>query len=478
MIIAGNYGYFRDELYYIVAGERLSFGYVDFPPVIALLAALMNVIAGDSLVSIHIIPALASAAIVFLAGKIASELGGRLKAQVLAAVAALFSASFAVGSIFSMDVMDMFWWTILAYLLIRIIKRDNKGPRLWLVFGIVVGIGLMTKLTIAFFLLSVLISLLIVKRSYLKSPWVWIAGAIALVILSPYIIWNALNGWPTVDFFIHHGGLNGGGPVSFLVNQILIAGFLGLPLAILGLYYFLRTKPGRPYALLGVAFIVLLVVFTFTNAKPYFIMGAYPFVFAAGAVLLERRRWVSRFYLIGILVVGILLIPLYSPALPPQTFVKYYGGLTGAANGASGQQNAGAFTQYLGDRFGWNTMTNTVAQVYDDLPPQEQSQACILTQNYGEASALTFLGKPLHLPPVISGHNNYYIWGPGSCSGQVLIIIGYYPSDFQGYFRNLTIAGNITCSYCMTSEDNLPVIVAIGPNVSVQGSWQSLKHFD
>jgi len=478
MIIAGNYGYFRDELYYIVAGERLSFGYVDFPPVIALLAALMNVIAGDSLVSIHIIPALAAAAIVFLAGKIAGELGGGLKAQVLAAVAAMFSAAFAVGSIFSMDVLDMLWWTVLAYLLIRIIKRDNKEPRLWLLFGVIASIGLLTKLTMAFFLLSVLISLLLVKRSYLKSPWVWMAFVIALVILSPYIVWNALNAWPTVDFFIHHGGLNGGGPLSFLANQILIAGFLGLPLAIIGLYFFFRAKLGRPYVVLGVAFIILLVVFTVTNAKPYFIMGAYPFAFAAGAVVLERRRWVSRFYLIGILIVGILLIPLYSPALPPQTFVKYYGGLTGAANGASAQQNAGAFPQYLGDRFGWNTMTATVAQVYDNLPPQEKSQACILTQNYGEVSALTFLGRSLNLPTVISGHNNYYLWGPGSCSGQVLIIIGYYPSDFQGFFRNITVAGNITCSYCMASEDDLPVIVAVGPTSSVHDSWAMLKHYN
>ena len=332
MLIAGNYGYFRDELYYIVAGQRLSFGYVDFPPMIALLAALMNVVAGDSLFAIHVIPAFAGAEIVFLAGKIASELGGGIKAQVLAAVAAMFSASFAVASIFSMDVLDMFWWTLLAYILVRIIKRDNREPRLWIVFGVVAGIGLMTKLTMAFFLVSVLIALLVVKRSYLKSPWVWVSAVIALVILSPYVAWNALNGWPTVDFFFHHGGLNGGGPISFLASQILIAGLLGLPLAILGMYYFLRSKQGRQYAVLGVAFVVLFIIFTVTNGKPYFFMGAYPFAFAGGAILLEKHRWIWLGYLTGIILVGALLAPVYAPVLPPQTFVKYYGGLTGAAN--------------------------------------------------------------------------------------------------------------------------------------------------
>jgi len=478
MAIAGNYGYFRDELYYIVAGQHLSFGYVDFPPMIALLAAIMNVLASDSLVSIHVIPAVAAAAIVFLAGKIASELGGGIKAQVLAAVAAMFSASFAVASIFSIDVLDMLWWTILAYLLVRIIKRESKEPKLWLIFGVVAGIGLMTKLTMAFFLISILVALLVVKRSYLKSPWVWISAAIALAILSPYVVWNALNGWPTVDFFFHHGGLNGGGPVSFLASQILIAGFLGLPLAILGLYYFFRSKSGRPYAVLGMSFVILLIVFTLTNGKPYFIMGAYPFVFAGGAVLLEKRRWIWPSYLTGIILVGALLAPVYAPVFPPKTFVTYYGGLTGAANGASAQQNAGAFPQYLGDRFGWDSMVATVAQVYNSLPTQEQAQACILTENYGEASALIFLGKSDNLPPVISGHNNYYLWGPGTCTGAVLIIIGYSPSQFQNSFRNITIAGNITCTYCMPSEDNLPVIVSTGLNASTQSVWPSLKHFN
>ncbi len=204
MLIAGNYGYFRDELYYIVAGEHLSFGYVDFPPIIAGLASIMRFIAGDSLVSIHVIPAIAGAAIVFLAGKIASEFGGGRRAQVLAAIAAMFSASFAVASIFSMDVLDMLWWTLLAYLLVRIIKLENREPKLWIMFGVVAGVGLMTKLTIAFFLLSLLIALALTsRRSYLRSKFVWIAAMIAFAILLPYILWNSQNGCrPSISSFI------------------------------------------------------------------------------------------------------------------------------------------------------------------------------------------------------------------------------------------------------------------------------------
>ncbi|HZW57901.1 MAG TPA: glycosyltransferase family 39 protein [Nitrososphaerales archaeon] len=481
MLIAGNYGYFRDELYYIVAGERLSFGYVDFPPMIALLAAAAKVLGGDSLYSIHVIPALAGSAIVFLGGRIARELGGSAKAQILASVAAMFSASFAVASIFSMDVLDMLWWTLLAFILIRITKREGESSaKLWIMFGVVAGIGLMTKLTIAFFLLSLLIGLaLSPKRSYLKTIWPWVAGAIALLIVSPYVAWNALNGWPTVDFFIHHGGLNGGGPLSFLGYQVLIAGILGLPLVVVGLVYFFRTASS--FSFFGIAFVVLLLTFTFANGKPYFLMGAYPFVFAGGAILLERvrRKLVWRTYVIGMILVGIVLAPLYAPVLPPQTFVQYYGGLSGVASGAGGQPtNVGAFPQYLGDRFGWDTMTRTVASVYYGLPAQERSEACILTLNYGEASALTFFGRQYGLPPVISGHNNYYIWGPSNCSGAVLIIVGYEVNDFQSDFRSISVGANITCTYCVPEENDIPVLVAIGLNSPAQSSWSTLKHYN
>lgn len=482
--IANNYGYFRDELYYIVAGHHLAFGYVDFPPVIAVLAAFLNVVAGDSLFSIHVVPALAGSAIVVLSSMMAKELGGGRRAQVLAAVAAMFSASFAVSSIFSMDVLDMLWWSVLSLLLIKIIKAENKDPRLWVIFGLFAGIGLMTKLTIAFFLVSLLIALVVsAKRSYLKSRWVLLGASLSLVILSPYILWNYLNNWATVDFFLHHGGLNGSGPFSFLGYQTLIAGVLGIPLVFLGLYYFFRTRSGLPYRVFGFAFLILVLVFTLTNAKPYFLMGAYPVIFAAGSIVVEgvsknRKRIIWPTYLTGLIIIGVALAPVYAPLLPPQTYVNYYGSLTGAANGASAQQNAGSFPQYLGDRFGWNTMTASVAQVYDSLNTSEKAQACIFTLNYGEASALTILGKVYGLPPVISGHNNYYIWGPGSCSGQVLILVGYTPNEVQSDFARVVVAGNITCTYCMTSEDNLPILVATSPNQTLQSAWPSLKHYN
>jgi 4-amino-4-deoxy-L-arabinose transferase-like glycosyltransferase len=256
MLVAGNYGYFRDELYYIVSGQHLQLGYVDFPGMIAYLAALMNVLAGDGLVAIHVIPALAGAALVFVSGMMARELGGKRWAQVLAAVATLVTAQLALASIFSMDILDALWWSVGSYILIRLTKREE--PRLWVLFGLVTGLGLMTKLTIVFFLLALIVALVLTDaRRNIRSRWFWTGAAVAFLFLLPYVAWNVMNGWPTVDFYIHHGGLNGSGPADFVVSQVVIANPAGLPLVIAGLYFLLRSPSGAPFRFLGVALVLL-----------------------------------------------------------------------------------------------------------------------------------------------------------------------------------------------------------------------------
>jgi hypothetical protein len=479
MVVAGNYGYFRDELYYIVSGQHLSPGYVDFPPMIALIAAMLYLLTHDSLVSIHVVPALAGSVLVFATGLLAREMGGGRRAQVLAALATLATAQLAFASIFSMDILDALWWTLIAYTMVRLIRHDK--PRLWIVIGILAGIGLMTKLTIFFFLIAIVVGLLASSRPVIRTRWFLLAVAIALALLSPYVLWNALNGWPTVDFFIHHGGLNGSGPLDFVATQLLIFNPVNLPLVIAGLYFFFR-KEGRPFRVFGWAFIFLFVLLALTNGKPYFMFAAYPMVLAGGAILLERasrsRRWIPPTYLAALVLSGLALAPLLMPILPPPIFATSYGGLTGAANSAAAQANGGPFPQYLGDRFGWDTMVSTISQIYNGLPAQQRSQACIFTSNYGEASALIFLGAGEGLPPVISGHNNYYLWGPGPCGGAVLLTVGVNSTQLSAFYGNVTQVGTITCKNCMSSEDDIPVYLCTSPLLSMQQIWPFTKHFD
>jgi len=480
MLVAANYGYFRDELYYIVSGQHLQLGYVDFPPMIAYIAAILNFLAGDALVAIHVVPALAGAALIFMAGMIARELGGNRWAQALAAVATIVTAQLAFSSIFSMDILDALWWSLAAYLLVRIVRRENS--RLWLAFGLVAGLGLFTKLTIAFFLVSLLVGLLATPaRRSLLSKWFWAGAAVAVSFLVPYVVWNAMNGWPTLDFYFHHGGLNGGGPLDFVLLQILIANPVNVPLVFAGLYFFLCSQMGKSYRMVGIALTLLFVVFTLTNAKPYFYEAAYPVLLAGGAVLASQkaglvRRWVPKGFILALAVSGVLLAPLEMPLLQPVAFVNSYASLTGVANGAEAQGSAGQFPQYLGDRFGWQSMTATIARAYDGLPEQDKTGACIFASNYGEASALFFLGKNYSLPPVISAHNNYYVWGPGNC-GAVLITVGVDQSVLQRFYSRVTQIATVTCDYCMTNEDNLPIYLATGPAASLQSIWPSIKDF-
>jgi hypothetical protein len=152
--------------------------------------------------------------------------------------------------------------------------------------------------------------------------------------------------------------------------------------------------------------------------------------------------------------------------------------MSGAGNASAGQQTQGAFPQYLGDRFGWETMTQTVAGVYEELPSAERSQACIFTSNYGEASALNFLGDRYDLPPAISGHNNYFLWGPGGCTGEVMITVGLSRDEVEQSYASVVRAATITCRYCMPEEDDVPVYVASKPKFPVRELWSQTKHYE
>lgn len=484
LLVAGNYGYFRDELYYMMDGRHLAFGYVDQPALIGWLAALMNVLAGDNLVALHVIPALVNGALIVVTGLMARELGGGRFSQALAALGSAVTLVFmATGSLFSMDPIDELVWAVGAYVLIRLLKEQR--PRLWLLFGLVAGIGLFNKLTILFFGLAVVLALLLTpERRYLRSRWLWLGGLVAAAFLLPYALWNAINGFPTLDFWRHYGGLSGGGPVGFLGNQIFAVNPFAVPLVICGLWFYFRAPAGKPYRALGWAYVLLYIIFTLLNAKSYFLAPAYPMLYAAGAIVIERaaskpkRAWLRPAYVAVLVISGLFFAPLAMPVLPPVTFVADYGWLTGAGSGAAGQSNAGAFPQYLGDRFGWDTMTATIARVYDSLPAGERSQACILTQNYGEASALDIFGPRYHLPPAISGHNNFYLWGPGNCSGQVLITVNFTRSDLEKSYGSVTQAATITCVYCQAEENDVPVYIAKEPTVSTAGAWSTVKHYN
>ena len=477
IVFASNYGYFRDELYYIVSGtQHLSLGYVDFPPLIAYVAALLNLISKDSLISIHVVPAVNEALLVFVAGMITRELGGGRKAQILAAVSTFVSLDLlAFGSIFTPDSFDSLWWSLLAYLVIRIIRR--KEPKLWILAGLVLGVGLVTKLTISFFIVALFIAFLVIpsSRKYLRSKWIPVGGLLALAFALPMIYWNSINGWPMIQFYLEfRGDVSGGGPLSFFVTQIVGISILNFPIFLVGLYFYLRSNEGSELRAFGLTYLILYAFMTILNMKTYYLMPIYPVLFAGGAVLIERRslerkgilRWFGSIPFISCLVVvALILAPLAMPILSPSTLINSYG---------AGNYQASP----LPDRYGWGFLVSNLSEAYNTLPATVREQACIFTSNYGEASAVNFLGRKLGLPEAISGHNNYYIWGPDSCTGQVLITIGVSLSSIQQVYKNVSILTTINCQYCISYEQTLPVYLCTNPNFnSLASVWSGTRDY-
>lgn len=470
MFFSGNYGYYRDELYFIADGRHLQGGYVDQPLMMGWLAALLRVTIGNGLIAIHIIPALACSALIVVTGLMARELGGGRMAQVTAALLSFFTVIFyGFGSTFIMDGLDELWWGLACLILLRLIRRDE--PRLWLLVGVVVAIGLLTKLTIIFFAVALAASLLLTpQRRHLLTPWPWLAAVIAALGILPYLVWNALNGWPTWEFW-HHYGRFATSAVVFFAAQIVQMNPVAFPLAVAGLIFYFR-KTGAQYRLLGWTFVFLYLLLTYLHVKPYFIAPMYPVLFAAGALLFERWHlqswlaWLRPAYLALLAVAGILIAPDVMPILPPATLARHYP----------------MYSESLADQFGWNTLTRDVEQVYASLPPAEQSQACVLTSNYGEAAALQQLGSPGKLPPVISGQNDYYIWGPGGCTGKVLIVVNYSSTvvpDAAAMYRHVRRAATHHCRYCVDYERAVPIYVLSGASKPIfPGQWSRFKHFN
>ena len=485
-LTARNYGYFRDELYYMAASERLAFGYVDFPPFVALVAAFVRATLGDSPLALRLLPALAGATVVVLAGLMARELGGGRFAQGLAALAVLVAPNFLVfGTFLSMDAFDQLFQVSAAYVLLVILNRDR--PRLWLLFGLFCGLGLLTKVTTLFFGFAVLVALLLSPaRRHLLAPWPWLGGAISFVFLAPYLLWNAANGWPTIEFWREYGGkVDAASPLEFLVEQVVTMQPPALPLWLAGLAFYLFARESR-YRALGWVYIVLFALFVAMNSRFYFLAPAYPALFAAGSVAAERffgtrGRWRRALpaYAAVLAVSGAVVAPVtVLPALPVETLARITGAVGGDAGIEVETREVAELPQTFADRFGWENIAATVARVHGGLPAEERSDACVLAGNYGEAGAIDLFRREHGLPKAISGHNSYHLWGPGDCDGNTVVSVGVPRGRLDGVFGRTEWAGTVRCRYCMPDEDNLPVYVSREPKMPFKEAWSRFKHFD
>ncbi len=482
LVTNGRYGYFRDELYYLDAARHLAWGYVDFAPLVALYAKI-GLLLGGSLRAIRLIPALAGAAVVALTMIIARQLGGGRFAQGLAGLAALASPGFlALDNFLSMNAVEPVLWTGAIVVLIRILQTGRS--QLWLWFGALAGLGVMNKHSTAFFGFAVVVALLLTEhRREFAKPWIWLGGAVAMVIFLPNILWQVQHHFATLEDLenVRRSGKNVVlGPAAFLWTQIFTLHPALFPLWLAGLASFLRQRWTR---VLGWTFVVFFLVMYAMHAKFYYLFPIYPMLFAGGAVAFERwlaghgpareRLWPKAATVTAIILTAAVVDLFILPILPPQKYIAYSGFLH-LEQTKSEVHHQSAWPQVFADQFGWQGLVAEVAKIYWSLPPEQRARTAIFAGNYGEAGAIDQFGPKYGLPKAICAHQNYYFWGPPKFDGDTMIILQARRADLERYFDSVEEAGNHSNPYGM-AEENGPIYLCRGPKFTLAEVWDRLK---
>ena len=478
-----GYGYFRDEMYYVANGRHLAFGYVDHPPFIGLVAACVERGLGTSLFALRLLPALAHAVTVVLAAAIARELGGGRAAQVIAALStALTPVVLSLFSVFSMNAFDILFWALLTGIAARCLRTGDE--RWWLAFGLVAGIGLENKISVLFLGFGIACGLVIAgPRSTFRRPWIYLAGLAAGLLFLPHVAWQATNGWPTLEFMRNASTQKNAAmsPAAFLSAQALNT-LPALPVWLAGLCYLLLSPRARSFRAIGWAFLAILAVMLATNAKPYYLAPAYTGLFAAGGVALERLgdgrfgRGVRILAAAMIVIIGAATAPYARPILSEDAFLAYADGL-GVTPPHEERHRLGRLPQQFADMHGWPEMAAAIGGVYQRLPLADRMRACVYVQDYGQAGAVDLFGPRYGLPPAISGHNSYFLWGPGGCTGDLVIALGGKEHDYRQAFASIERAATFTCEDCMPYESDQAIWILRDIRVPLAQFWAGTKHY-
>jgi 4-amino-4-deoxy-L-arabinose transferase-like glycosyltransferase len=476
-----NYGYFRDELYYIACSKHLAWGFVDQPPFSIALLALNRALFGDSLIALRWLPACAGAGTVVFTGLLVRDLGGGRFAQALACLCAVLPPVWlAVDHFFSMNAFDTFFWSAAAWLLLRALEGERRAPWAW--FGLVVGLGLLNKTSMLWFAGAAFLGLILTHhRRALRTPGPWIAVGLAGLLFLPHVIWQVQNGWPTLEFMRNAAGqkMVRTSFTEFWAQQFLVMSPALLPVWLVGLGWLLASRRGRIFGVVFVAVAALLVASG--SSRPNYLAVAYAPLFAAAGVAVERaavgrRRWLRPAVLAEVLLFGLPVVPMGLPFLPVESQIAY-GRTLGARPRPQEHTAETDLPQVFADMFGWEDLTRRVARVYEALSPEERARCAILTDNYGEAGAIDFFGPRYGLPPAISAHNNYWLWGPRGATGEVVIIVGGSRDDPHAHFRSVVLADTTSCDHCMPYENGAPIFVCRGLDQPLGRRWAEIRSY-
>jgi len=474
-----RYGYFRDELYYLDMARHLDWGYVDAAPLIAVYAKIALLL-GGSLAALRILPALAGAALIAITMLIARELGGGRYAQFLAGLCVLLCpAVLSIDSLLTMNAFEPLFWMGCIWIVARILRTGDS--RLWLWFGVLAGVGLENKHSTLSFGFAVTIALLLTHhRREFARQWIWIAGAIALALFLPNLIWQIRHHFPTIEDLanVRREGKNVVlGPLRFVIEQILDMNPILLPVWGSGLVWFLRDRRWR---VLGLTFVVFFVLMEAAHGKNYYVFPIYPMLFAGGGVVIDRwlsnrAAWTRGAVARVILISALPAVPMATWMLSPERLLAYQNAI-GFKPAKAEVHHESLLPQAVADQFGWPEMVREIAGIYDSLPPEERANTGIWAGNYGEAGAINEFGPAYGLPQAWSRHQNHWYWGPPPQVYKNLIVIQWSLDDVRDNCTSFQAFDHY--EHFGMDEENTPIYLCRGVEFDIQKIWWHSHHWN
>lgn len=468
----GNYGFHRDELATLDDARHLAWGFVAYPPLTPFLGRLELMLFGESVAGFRFLAAAAQSVAIVLTALMARHFGGSRAAQWIAAIAVAISPlSLAASSLFQYVTFDYLWWVLIAYLIVRLVESND--PHWWVAIGTTIGLGVMTKYTIGFYVAGLVVGVLLSPlRSHLRSKWLWIGVAISIAIVTPHFLWQWRNDFVTLEFLktIHARDIRIGRTKGFLTDQLWIAtNAVTLPLWVAGLITLARSSRFRILAWMAV---VPFLLFLIAKGRGYYLSPVYPMLLAAGAVELIRwldqrseAAWRAAFAAIAILFLagGSMMIVLL-PITPLGSRLNRF-----AMNVNSD----------LREEVGWPEMTAEVARVWASIPAQERQRTAIYCSNYGEAGALDLYGPRFGLPPAISGINSFWARGYGNPPPQTVIVLGTRRRRIEPVFDSITLAGRIPNPQRIANEESEhpDIFICRGLKLPWPEVWKQARSF-
>jgi hypothetical protein len=473
LLTNGRYGFHRDELQFLSDARHLDWGFVAYPPFTPFVERIAMSMFGLSLVGLRLFSVIANATAILFTGLMARELGGRRFAQVTAALCVAFSPlPMFEGTEFQYTTFDYLWWVLIAYFVVRLLKSDD--PRWWLPIGAVVGLGMLTKYTMGFYVAGIVGGVLLTRsRRFLLAPWLWAGVGLSILIFLPNLTWQIRHNFISLQFLqhIHARDVGEGRANGFLPGQFLICtNLFAAPVWIAGLIGYFRS---RRYRMLAWMYMIPFALFLLGKGRDYYLGAAYPMLIAMGAVMAATwlaamskipRRSIAGVFFSLLILGGALASAILVPFAPDGALKRF-------ALEKNGE---------LREEIGWDDLVRNVAAIRESLPPDEREHVGIVVRNYGEAGAIEILGPAYHLPPPISGTNSGWLRGYPDPPPTTLIVLGTTREAADMRYTSCRLAGHNGNSLGVRNEESRdhPDIFLCGPpRLPWPEFWRSFQAF-